>query len=379
MNLDYETLRVIWWLFLVLLLIGFMLTDGFDLGVGMLLPFVGKTNMERRVIINCIGPTWESNQVWFITAAGALFAAWPLVYAAAFSGLYVALLLSLFALFFRPLGFDYRAKIDDPRWHNLWDWGLFAGGAIPALVFGITFGNLLLGLPFHFDSALRSYYTGSFWELFNPFSLLAGGVSVSLALMHGGVFLQLKTEGVIAARCKKAILAATLFLLVAFALAGLLVAYGIDGYRVVSLPSLDAPSNPLAKIVEKAPGAWMDNYAAYPRFWMVPAAAFTAGFLALALSAINKPGMAFVFSGITVASVIATANFTMFPFIMPSSTNVNSSLTVWDGSSSYITLTILFWVTIFFLPIIVLYTGWVYRVLRGKITVKDIQQNKSAY
>ncbi len=375
MSLDYETLRVIWWLFIVVLMIGFALTDGFDLGIAILLPFVGQSDIQRRVIINSIGPTWDGNQVWFVAAGGALFAAWPLVYAAAFSGLYVALLLSLFALFFRPLGFDYRGKIDDPRWRNLWDWGLFAGGLVPASIFGIAFGNLLLGLPFHFDSALRSYYTGSFWALFSPFSVLAGIVSVALMLMHGGVYLQIKTEGDIAARSKKVVIVAAIILMAAFALAGLLVAFGIDGYRVVSIPGYDASPNPLAKIVEKAPGAWMDNYSVYPKLWMVPAAVFVGATLTILLSAFNRVGIAFITSGIAVAGVIATASFSMFPFIMPSSSNLNSSLTVWDASSSYTTLSIMFWVTVIFLPIVIMYTAWVYRVLRGKVTEEDIRRN----
>ena len=375
MSLDYETLRVIWWLFIVVLMIGFALTDGFDLGIAILLPFVGQSDIQRRVIINSIGPTWDGNQVWFVTAGGALFAAWPLVYAAAFSGLYVALLLSLFALFFRPLGFDYRSKIDDHRWRTLWDWGLFASGLVPALIFGIAFGNLFLGLPFHFDSALRSYYTGSFGALFNPFSVLAGIVSVALVLMHGAVYLQLKTEGDIAARSKKVVVIAAIILMTAFALAGLLVAFGIDGYRMVSVPGYDALPNPLVKIVEKAPGAWMDNYSVYPELWMVPTAVFVGGTLTILLSALNRAGLAFITSSIAVAGIIATGSFSMFPFIMPSSTNLNSSLTVWDASSSYITLKIMFWVTIIFLPVVIMYTSWVYRVLRGKVTEDDIRLN----
>jgi cytochrome d ubiquinol oxidase subunit II len=174
MTIDYYTLKLIWWLFVGVLLIGFALLGGFDLGVGTLLPFVGRTDTQRRVILNAIGPTWEGNQVWFITAGGALFAAWPMVYATAFSGFYWALLLVLFALFFRPVGFEYRSKVEDPRWRSAWDWGLFVGGSVPALVFGVAFGNLLQGVPFHFDVFLRSYYTGSFWGLLNPFALLAG-------------------------------------------------------------------------------------------------------------------------------------------------------------------------------------------------------------
>nr|MCU0563367.1 cytochrome d ubiquinol oxidase subunit II [Desulfobacterales bacterium] len=154
---DYFTLKVIWWLFVGVLLIGFAVMDGFDLGVGALLPFVARTDDERRVLINSIGPTWEGNQVWFITGGGAIFAAWPLVYSAAFSGFYWALLLVLFALFFRPVGFEYRSKVADPRWRTAWDWGLFVGGAVPALVFGVAFGNLLQGVPFTYDDMLRPY------------------------------------------------------------------------------------------------------------------------------------------------------------------------------------------------------------------------------
>lgn len=218
---DYYTLKVIWWLLVCTLLIGFAIMDGFDLGIGVLLPFVGKNDDQRRVVINSIGATWEGNQVWFITAGGAIFAAWPFVYAAAFSGFYWALLLVLFALFFRPIGFDYRSKVEDPRWRTAWDWGLFIGGLVPALVFGVAFGNLLQGVPFHLDDFMRPFYTGSFWGLvINPFALLAGVVSLSMLIMHGAVYLQLRTEGEIYHRAKKAVLAFSLIFMVAFALAG---------------------------------------------------------------------------------------------------------------------------------------------------------------
>ncbi len=146
--MDYETLRVIWWVLIGVLLIGFAVTDGFDLGVGALLRIIGKTDDERRVMINTIGPHWDGNQVWFITAGGALFAAWPLIYAASFSGFYFAMLIVLAALWLRPVGFDYRSKLEDPRWRNAWDWALFVGGLVPALLFGVAFGNLFLGVPF---------------------------------------------------------------------------------------------------------------------------------------------------------------------------------------------------------------------------------------
>jgi len=380
MIFDYETLKLIWWLFVGVLLIGFALTDGFDLGVGALLPFLGKTDAERRVIINSVGPTWDGNQVWFITAGGAIFAAWPVVYAAAFSGFYIALLLVLFALFFRPVGFDYRSKLEDPRWRTAWDWGLFAGGFVPALVFGVAFGNLLQGVPFQFDETLRSTYTGSFFALLNTFALLVGVVSLSMLVMHGAVFLQIKTEGAVYARAK---LAARLFgalMIVGFALAGIWLSLGIEGFRLVSGPDANAMPNILGKTVETAAGAWLSNYTQYPWMVLAPVLGFLGVVVALLFSAKDRPGLAFIASGTAIAGVILTAGFSMFPFIMPSSLDPASSLTVWDATSSHLTLQLMFWATLIFLPLILLYTSWVYRVMRGKVTEQQVsEQSHSMY
>lgn len=375
MILDYETLKLIWWLFIGVLLIGFAVTDGFDMGVTIWLPFLGRTDDERRVIINSVGATWEGNQTWLITAAGAIFAAWPLVYAAAFSGMYIALLLVLFALFFRPVGFDYRSKLPDPRWRSAWDWALFAGGAVPALVFGIAFGNLLLGLPFHFDDTMRSFYTGSFWALLNPFALLAGIVSLSMLMMHGAIYLELRTDGLVQQRARKAALAAGIVCAAAFALAGIWLAVGIDGYRIVAMPDANSAFNPLAKTVEKAAGAWLANYQTHPWMTAAPAAGFAGIALALWQGRAGRQGVAFFFSSVALAGIILTAGCSMFPFVMPSATAPNSSLTLWDAVSSHKTLGIMLIVTVIFLPLIMLYTAWVYRVLRGKITVQSIQDN----
>ncbi|HSM22324.1 MAG TPA: cytochrome d ubiquinol oxidase subunit II, partial [Rubrivivax sp.] len=192
--IDYPTLKIIWWLLVGVLLVGFAIMDGHDMGVGTLLPFVGQGDEERRVVINTVGPHWDGNQVWFITGGGAIFAAWPLVYATAFSGFYWAMLAVLWALFFRPVGFDYRSKIHDPRWRSTWDWGLFIGGAVPPLIFGVAFGNLLQGVPFGFDDFLVSTYTGTFWQLLNPFALLVGLVSSAMITMQGGTYLAHRTE-----------------------------------------------------------------------------------------------------------------------------------------------------------------------------------------
>jgi len=373
MIFDYETLKVIWWLFVGILLIGFAVSDGFDMGVGTLLPILGKDDDERRIIINSVGATWEGNQVWFITAGGALFAAWPLVYAAAFSGFYIALLLVLFALFFRPVGFDYRSKLPNPRWRSAWDWGLFVGGTVPALVFGVAFGNLLLGVPFHYDDTMRVFYTGSFWQLLNPFALLSGVVSLSMLVMHGAVYLQMRTEGTIYKRAVLAAQIAAFIMLAGFAVAGVWVAYGIEGYRIISMPPANDVIVPAAKQVIKESGAWLDNYTTYPWMLFAPLLAFLGATFTVFLSRSGKPGTAFFTSGATITGIILTAGLSMFPFVMPSSSDPDSSLTAWDAVSSHGTLQVMFWVVLVFLPIVLAYTAWVYGILRGKITTQTIR------
>jgi cytochrome bd ubiquinol oxidase subunit II len=372
--MDYETLKLVWWAFIGVLLIGFAIMDGFDMGVTALLPFLGKTDDERRVVINTVGPVWEGNQTWLITAGGAIFAAWPLVYAAAFSSLYIALLLVLFALFFRPVGFDYRSKLPDSRWRNAWDWGLFVGGAVPALIFGVAFGNLMLGLPFHYDETLRPFYTGSFWALLNPFALLCGLVSLSMLLAHGAIYLQLKTEGAVQQRARKAAWIFGLGCMALFALAGLMI-QSMEGYRIVQMGDVNQTLNPLAKTVEKISGGWLDNYRQYPWMILAPVLGFVGFTTALLAARARFQLVAFISSSVAIAGIILTAGFSMFPFVMPSSTHPVSSLTLWDAASSKKTLGIMLVATVIFLPLIMIYTAWVFRVLRGKVTVKSIQDN----
>lgn len=384
MIIDYEVLKFIWWILVGALLIGFAVTDGMDMGVGALLPFLGKTDEERRVIINVVGPHWDGNQVWLITAGGAIFAAWPAVYAAAFSGFYMAMLLVLFALFFRPVGFDYRSKIGDARWRNAWDWGLFAGGFIPALIFGVAFGNLLQGVPFHLDEFLRPHYQGSFifalLPLLNPFALVAGLISVAMLVMHGAVWLQLRTAEPINERARAAARLFALVTLALFALAGVWLAFGIEGYRIVSQPALDAMPNPLGKVVERAPGAWLDIYARFPLAILAPVAGLGGAALTWLLATARKPGLGFVASSLTMTGIIGTAGLSMFPFVMPSSTNPDSSLTIWDAPSSHLTLTVMFWAVVIFLPIVLGYTVWCYVRMWGKVTVEEITERAhSAY
>jgi cytochrome bd ubiquinol oxidase subunit II len=378
--LDYETLKIIWWLLVGVLLLGFAVMDGHDMGVGTLLPFVGKNDVERRVVINTVGPHWDGNQVWFVTAGGAIFAAWPIVYAAAFSGFYWAMLLVLFALFFRPVGFDYRSKVANPTWREVWDWGLFVGGAVPALVFGIAFGNLLLGVPFHFEDNLMPVYTGTFWGLLNPFALLSGVVSLSMLTFHGANYLMVRTEGDVYARARAASLIFGTLMLVAFAAAGVWVSSDMPGYVITSVVDPGALPNPLDKTVEIQAGAWLGNFARHPVLWVIPGAAFAGGLLALLFAWLRKPVLAFIGSGVAELGVIGTAGVAMFPFIMPSSSDPRSSLTVWDSVSSHLTLDVMFWAALIFTPIVITYTGWAYKMMAGKITNAYIESNDhSAY
>ena len=375
---DYATLKIIWWLFVGVLLVGFAIMDGMDLGIGTLLPFVGRTDDERRVILNAVGPHWEGNQVWFITAGGATFAAWPLVYAAAFSGFYVALILTLFALFFRPVGFDYRSKLPEARWRNAWDWGIFVGGTVPVIVFGVAFGNLLQGVPFHFDSDLRIFYTGSFIDLLNPFGLLAGVISLLMLTMHGAIYLQLRTEGAVQRRAVAAARLAGALFIAAFAAAGVWIATGIDGYAITAMPPRDAAFMPLAKTVARVPYGWLHDRALYPWTLIAPMAGIGGAALALVASARRQASLAFVLSSLAVAGVVLTAGFALFPFVMPSSADPNSSLTVWDSVSSRRTLQIMFWATVVFLPLVLAYTAWAYRTMRGKITERHVRESGSS-
>ena len=373
--IDYELLRFIWWLLVGILLIGFAVTDGWDMGVGMLTRFLGRNDVERRIMVNSIAPHWDGNQVWLITAGGALFAAWPMVYAAAFSGFYVAMILVLASLFFRPVGFDYRSKIEDPRWRNMWDWGIFIGSFVPPLVIGVAFGNLLQGVPFHMDEYMRLFYTGNFFQLLNPFGLLAGVVSVAMILTQGATYLQMRTVGEVYVRSRATTQVAALVTMVCFALAGVWVMFGIDGYVVTSTIDHHAASNPLTKQVAREAGAWLVNFNNAPILWAIPALGVVLPLFTAVAGRLNRSAWAFLFSSLTLACIILTAGIAMFPFIMPSSTVLNASLTMWDATSSQMTMNLMTWVAAVFVPIVLLYSAWCYWKMFGRITKEHIESN----
>ena len=372
---DYETLRLIWWFLLGFLLIGFAIFDGFDFGVAALLPWIAKTDSERRVVINTIGPVWEGNQGWIILGAGAIFAAFPPLYGASFSGFYLALIGLLFSMILRPGGFKYRSKLQSPTWRTIWDHLLFVGGAVPPLLFGVAVGNVLQGVPFHFDEWQRLFYDGSFFGLLNPFALLCGLVSVSMHVSHGAVYLVNKTDGTIQARAIRVATLASWVTIALFALAGLWVAFGIKGYVVTAGGAWDGPSNPFTKTVELHAGAWLANDFRYPWMILMPLLGFAGAFLTTRLVASSRPILAFVSSGASLFGIIATPGVSMFPFLMPSSNNPNQSLTVFDASSSHDTLVIMLISTAIFMPIILLYTAWVFKIMRGTVSSTYIENN----
>ena len=374
--LDFQSLKVIWWLLLGILLIGFAIMDGFDLGVGMLLPFIARTDTERRVVINTVGPVWEGNQVWLILGGGAIFAAWPALYAASFSGFYLAMLLVLGALILRPVGFKFRSKMPGVRWRRNWDWALFVGGAVPALVFGVAMGNLLKGVPFSFDSELRATYAFGLFYLLNPFSILCGVVSVAMLSTHGAVYLALKTDGDVAQRARTISRFAAFAWVLLFLLAGIWLWRGHFGFAITAGALPGGEPDPLAKTVVAQNGAWLANYARWPATLLAPAAGLAAPLLVAALARSRRRLMVFIVSGLGIAGVIGSMGVSLFPFLLPSSSHPQSSLTVWDASSSPRTLGIMLAAVIIFLPIVLAYTGWVYRVMRGPVTNAYIEANR---
>jgi len=316
--------------------------------------------------------------VWLILGGGAVFAAWPPVYAAAFSGFYLAMFLVLGTLILRPVGFDFRNKFPDIRWRTFWDYALFAAGLVPSLVFGVAFGNLLQGVPFRIDPDLRILYQGSgLFELLNPFGLLCGLLSAGMLATHGAIYLTSRADGTVAARARDVAMvgAATTFLL--FAIAGLWVWLGIDGYAITSAITADGPSNPLLKTVARQPHQWFANYATHPWTIAAPVLGFLGPLLALLLTINPRPTMAFVASASGIFGIITTAGVAMFPFLMPSDIEPAASLTVWDASSSRMTLFVMLLATLAFLPIVLVYTAIVYRALSGTVTTSMVNKDSA--
>ena len=374
--ITYDVLRVIWWLLMGVLLVGFAVTDGFDLGAMGLLRATAKTDVERRTAINSVGPVWEGNQVWLILGGGAIFAAWPQLYAVSFSGFYLAMFAVLVPLILRPVAFKFRSKHDDAAWRNRWDWVLCLTGIVPSLLFGVAVGNVILGVPFRLADDLRIYYEGTFFGLLTPFALLCGLVSLSMILMHGASWLVFKAEGAVAERAARYGSIFAILTTVLFAAAGVWLALGVNGFVITSDINPVGPSNPLNKTAAVAAGAWMANFKAQPLLWLLPAI----GLVMPLITAVGLRGrrewLSLIASGLAIAGIILTVGAAMFPMILPSTVDPRFSLTVWDSSSSHLTLFIMLVCTCVFLPLILVYTSWVYSILRGKVDPVAIATGK---
>ena len=374
----YLALKVLWWLLLGVLLMGLAIMVGMDMGVGTLLRFVGRSDTERRVCLNAIGPHWDGNQVWFILGGGAIFAAFPLIYATAFSGLYIVMLLLLWTMIVRPLGFEYRSKIASPAWRNAWDWALLVSGAVPMIVYGAGMGNMLLGVPYHFSWDMRSYYTGSFLALLNPFAVLCGLLSLMLSIHMGAAMLMGRAGGAVAWRARAASSGALLLALVLFTAGGVWVSR-MHGYVLDAGPAPAAAQNPLQQTVSLHAGAWLDNFRAQPLLWAVPLLGYAGMLLALASVRARRSTLAWWSGALAWIGVIGTAGVALFPFMMPSSLDPSQSLTVWNSVSSLTTLLWMTGFTLVFVPLILWYTSWAFWVMRGEVDAKALESDEHAY
>lgn len=374
---DYENLRLFTWAVVGVLLIGFTITDGFDMGVAALLPVMGKKNLERRVMLNAIAPHWDGNQVWLITAGGAIFAIWPLVYAAAFSGFYIAMLLVLASLWLRPIGMDYRAKIDNPQWRNACDIALFISGVIPPIIFGVGFGNLLVGVPFELNNLLMLDYQGGFFDLLTPFPILCGLVSLTMVVTQGAAFLQMKTKHELRTRAQNITLWGAGATMLLFMFGGLFAA-SQSGYIIIGAMLKDGISNPLNKQVVSIASDLLHNFSEMPQLWLIPFTAVTSLLVCFWATVSRRAGVAFTMSSIAIACIILTAGVTLFPMIMPSSINPSHSLTLWDATSSEKTLGIISIVAIIVVPVILGYTAWCYYKMFGRLDNNYIRSNSSS-
>lgn len=375
--LDYEILRLLWWAILGVLLIGFAVLQGFDLGVAILSPAVTKNDMERRILLNTTGPVWESNQVWLILGGGAVFAAWPLLYSVSFSGLYLGMFLALFTFILRPVGFKFRSKKDSPTWRFYWDVLLFIGGIAPALVLGLALGNVVLGLPFHFTNDLRVVYTGTFWQLFTPFPILCGVLCILTCARQGAAYLCLKTIDSIQEQSKRYLSFSNWAIFVLFTVLSIWAFTGLNGYEIAGQLNPDGPSNPLFKQVIQSQG-WT-VFKKVPLLYAVPALVLVFCLTTQFFNYLNCYVLSFISSSISTAMLLATFGISLFPLLLPSSTNLSHSLTIFDASSSHLTLFVMLLAVIIFLPIVLVYISWAYRVMKGPVTQEEVNQREGAY
>lgn len=338
--MSHELLQNIWYLLIGVLLTGYAILDGFDLGVGVLSPFVAKNDKERRLLLNAIGPFWDGNEVWLLTGGGALFAAFPHVYATVFSGFYLALMLVLFTLIIRAISLEFRSQVESAGWRRFWDWAFFVGSLLPALLTGVAVGNVMRGVPI--DAQME--YAGTFFTLLNPFSLLVGLAGLAMFVMQGSAYLYAKTNGEIAERARKT---------AAFGWTALVVlAVAVTVFAIFDVP------------------ARFDNYMAFPIAWIVPALAAAALALTRISLAQGKAGRTFLFSSLSIAGLMGIFGAANYPYMLPARNAIENSLTIMNASASQTTLTTMLIIALIGMPLVIAYTAYVYHVFRGKVTAE---------
>ena len=364
--------QFVWWIFIGAVLFLLALTMGFDFGVAALMPFSGKNNLQRRTIINSIGSTWAGNQIWLVMGGGTIYAVWPQIYATTFSGFYGAMILFLWALFARPIVIEWRAKLVDHKWISVMDWLLALCSGFAAVAIGLLIGNLFVGVPFHYLPDMRSIYTGNMWLLFNPFSILVGLVSLFMMLMHGAAYMRMTTDLSIAHRCNKVVRWFAVLFILGFAGAGLWLAFGIKGYHLVKAAGIQ---NMRFNVVELKTGAWLANYHHFKWFIMMPILGFVGAIWAFIFSGSKRYYQSFIGSSVATLGAVLTFGGSLYPFLLPSSTHLANSLTVWNATSSPMSLHVMFVAAVIMLPIILLYTLFIYYKMSRRVTMAEIEQN----
>lgn len=372
----YVVLKIIWWLLLGVLFMGIGILIGQDMGIGASLRYLGRTDYERRAVLTMIGPHWDGNQVWFVLGGGALFAAFPTAYATLFSGLYIVMLILLWSMIVRPLGFEYRSKLESVRWRGWWDNALFVSGFVPMLVFGTAVGNALMGFPFRFNDMMQSFYpTGfGFYSLFNPFAvIICGLMAVALSLYQAGAMVSLRSEGEILARAKRQMRMAGVVAIVLFTAGGIWLSQ-LNGYAPSGNVNPAMAAAPLASTATMAKGLWLQNFFAHPALFIVPILVYVALLAGLFFVYRERVKLAWWSGAIAWMATIGTLGAAMFPMLAPSYVDINHSLTVWNATSSLRTLAWMLGFTAVIIPLIIFYTAWAFRVMRGKVSAEDIAE-----
>lgn len=375
---DYETLRLIAWLAIGFLIIAFIIIDSHDMGVGILLPFLGKADDERHIIINYIASHWSGTQVLLVSSIATIFVIWPTVYAIAFPELYWAALILSVALLLRPIAFNYRTQITTSKWRKCWDWGIFLGSATPSILIGIAFGNLLLGIPFRLDGTMQATYKGDFFKLLHPFALYCGIISLGLVILQGTSILAYKSLGQLQRYAIKAGRIIGILMLIFLSIAGFWVC-SLKGIVIDVMPGYNGIMTTLMKTAYSEQGAWLNNYRQLPILWLIPALTYVMIILTLYLQSIKNTAWAFVASSATIATTILTAIIILFPFVLPSSIDPAMSITLWDGSTSYYILVLILIIALIFIPTIFTYAArsyGMYSKLNGKYSHTN---NKNLY